>query len=261
MSTYATTDVSFSFETHWRPDVYLSDYYSEVQNDEQATIRFLAEAAKRIGDVPRLLEFGCGPTVHHLFPFAARAGEIHVADYLDSNLDAVRHWVNGRNDAHDWSAFAEYALRCERGRVPSSDEVRDREKLTQRRITSFHLADARRGQPLADGKGDHGYPLVLCCFCPDSITDDLDEWRRCTTNVASLVAPDGWLVLAALRGTTSYRVGGVHFPSAGVTADEIATLLRNTGFSRRETTIETADAGDDSDHGFNSVILAASRRS
>ena len=55
--------------------------------------------------------------------------------------------------------------------------------------------------------GSRQYPAVLCCFCPDSITDDLDEWRRCTANIASLVAPGGWLVLTALGAAASYRVG------------------------------------------------------
>ena len=56
-----------------RPRRTSRDYYLEVQPDEQATMRFLSEAAALVGDVPLLLEFGCGPTVHHLLPFAGRS--------------------------------------------------------------------------------------------------------------------------------------------------------------------------------------------
>ena len=78
-------------------------------------MRFLAEAAVLVGEVRVLLEFGCGPTVHHLLPFANVARTIHVADYLRANLVAVRRWVDEDDEAWDWSAFAEAALSNELG--------------------------------------------------------------------------------------------------------------------------------------------------
>lgn len=254
----ATATGRATFEDDWCPRAYLTEYYGEVQHDEQVTMRFLAEAAAFVGDVPVLLEFGCGPTVHHLLPFATRAGELHVADYLERNLDAVRGWVEGYDDAWDWTAFVDVALRNELGRPPHDWEVREREAATRERITVFHRADARRRHPLAGRP--RRYPAVLCCFCPDSMTDDIDEWRRCTENVASLVSPGGWLVLTALAGASSYRVGDVEFPSPGVTIDDLAGVLRSAGFSGLGTTIMTADTIDDDDHGFDSVLLAVSRR-
>jgi hypothetical protein len=246
-----------SFDEDWSPEAYLREYYTEVQPDEQATMAFLAEAAALVGDVPLLLEFGCGPTVHHLLPFAGRAGEIHVADYLERNLDAVRSWVEGGLEAWDWAPFTDLALHHELGRPPEAWELREREARARELVTCFLPADARRRQPLGAGRR---YPAVLCCFCPDSITDDLDEWRDCTANVASLVAPGGWLVLTALHEAPSYRVGPAHFPSSGVTADALADVLRESGFSRLGTTIVTAAAADDDDHGFGSVLLSVSRK-
>lgn len=242
----------------WSPDAYLRDYYTCVQPDEQVTMRFLGEAAALVGDVPTLLEFGCGPTVHHLIPFAGRVDRIHVADYLDGNLEAVRRWVSGDPDAWDWTPFTQATLEHELGRQPVAWEVREREARTRERIAAFHLGDARLRQPLASARR---YPAVLCCFCPDSITDDPAEWRYCTENVASLVAPGGWLVLTALHRASSYRVGDVHFPSCGVTVDDVADVLYASGFSRLGTTILTADAHDSGGHGFDSVLLSVSRKS
>lgn len=221
-------------------------------------MRFLVEAAALVGEVPALLEFGCGPTVHHLLPFAPRPDAIHVADYLDRNLAAVRRWVDGRDGAWDWTPFTEVTLRHELGRAPQRWEVREREAATRERVRTFQLADARRPQPLADGS--RRFPAVLCCFCPDSITSERDEWQRCTEHVASLVAPGGWFVLTALGGASEYRVGGRCFPSPRIDADDIAGVLRDAGFSRLGTTITTADTGDDADHGFDTVLLAVSRK-
>jgi NNMT/PNMT/TEMT family len=246
-----------SFDVDWSPEAYLGNYYLEVQPDEQATMLFLSEAAAFVGAVPTMLEFGCGPTAHHLFPFAGRVGEIHVADYLESNLAAVRRWMHGAAGAWDWTPFTEVALRNELGRAPDIREVCEREALTRERVTAFHIADARRSHPLESARR---YPLVVCCFCTDSITDDIIEWAECTAHVGSLVAPGGWLVLTALHAASSYRVDDAHFPSCRVTADDVAAVLGESGFSRLGTTIVTSDATDIDGHGFDSVLLAVSRK-
>jgi hypothetical protein len=250
-----------SFDTGWHPSHYLEQYYSAVENDERATIAFLVEATARVGHVSDLLEFGCGPTVHHLFPFADRVDEIHVADYLPSNLDAVRRWVSRQPGAHDWSAFARYSLRCELGRVPTRVEIESREDRTRQRITGFVHADARNPVPIVDERARPRYGAVLCCFCPDSITANRDEWRRCMLNIASLVALNGWLVLAALRATDAYRVGDVRFPSAGVTEHDVAAVLAEAGYPARTTTVTVAQAPDDRGYGFSAITLAMGRRS
>jgi hypothetical protein len=250
-----------SFDSAWQPSRYLQEYYSAVENDERATIAFLVDAADRLGAASELLEFGCGPTVHHLFPFVHRVAEIHVADYLPSNLDAVRRWVTRQPGTHDWSAFAACALRCELGRTPTRIEIESRENLTRQRITGFFHADARCPTPIVGERGRQRYGAVLCCFCPDSITADRDEWRRCMLNIASLVAPQGWLVVAALRATEAYRVGDVRFPSAGVTEHDVAAVFAEAGYPAATTTVTVAQAPDDRGFGFSAITLAMGRRS
>ena len=260
MPSQSVASANASFEDDWRPEQYLASYYRSVQPDEQATMRFLVRAASMIGSVPMMLEFGCGPTVHHLFPFARSAHMIHVADYLECNLDAVADWMTGAPDCHDWSSFVSFTLRDEGGLEPTADEVDERVRLTRNRIVSRHLADARYVRPLGHANPHRGYPLVLCCFCPDSITDEIDEWRRCMRNIVSLVEPGGWFVFTALRNAAAYRVGDSMFPSAGVTEFDVAEVLRSEGFSRGDLSIEVADVVDEKNHGFSSVIFAIGRR-
>src|SRR5262245_2485025 len=116
MSPTLICEANASFEHDWSPAAYLADYYTAVQPDEQATMRFLVEAAALVGDCAGLLEFGCGPTVHHLLPFVPRAQEIHVVDFLDRNLDAVRAWIDGDDGAWDWTPFTALTLELELGR-------------------------------------------------------------------------------------------------------------------------------------------------
>lgn len=258
MSATTACETYASFEDHWSPDEYLADYYTDVQPDEEVTMRFLVEAAALVGDTPRLLEFGCGPTVHHLLPFVPRAAEIHVVDYLERNLDAVRRWVDGRDGAWEWTPFTRFTLSHELGRPPGDREVHEREATARERVVSLGRADARRSQPLASGP--RRFPVVLCCFCPDSITADLEEWRRCTSHVASLVAPGGWFVLTALGGADSYRVAHRRYPSPDVSVDDVADVLQAAGFCRLGTTVTSTSTSDADDHGFDRVILAVARK-
>ena len=136
------------------PEAYLADYYTVVQPDEIVTMSFLVEAAAVVGDVPELLEFGCGPTVHHLLPFAARAAQIDVVDFLDQNLHAVRRWVDGADGDMGLHAVDEV-----HGGMPSSGASRpgtrcaSAKATTRERIRSLGLADVRRPQPLRRDPG------------------------------------------------------------------------------------------------------------
>jgi hypothetical protein len=135
--------------------------------------------------------------------------------------------------------------------------VRQLEDAVRWRITTMMRADAARFPPIVDGRR---YPAVLCCFCPDSITDDLAEWERYTHNVASLVDDGGWFVLTALAGARAYRVGGYEFPSPRLDADHVYRALRGAGFAPRATTVVSAAVADPDWHGFDSVLFAIARR-
>lgn len=101
-----------SFETEWSPAQYLADYYSAVDADEQATIAFFAQAARRMPQDEPALVFGVGPTLHHVFAIAERASEIHLGGYLRCNLDEISRWMNGEEGAHDRQPFVRHTLQC-----------------------------------------------------------------------------------------------------------------------------------------------------
>jgi hypothetical protein len=244
----------------WSADDYLQEYYGSVQPDERATLRFLCEVAQTLPPTSTLLEFGCGPTVHHLFAFAERCAEIHLADFVPANLDAVRHWQARGSGAHDWSAFAGYVLECELGRRPTDFEVAAREATTRRRIRRYLTGDARRDQPLSGESQSVRYPGVLCCFCPDSITDDRAQWRRYVRNICSLVAPGGWIVLTALGHTDSYRVLSRRYPSPCLGTQDVRESLSLAGFDADDIVVKSACVDDDDGHGFSEVILTVATR-
>lgn len=242
----------------WRSGAYLRDYYLSVEPDELATAAFLVQTFRSIGDVDLLLEFGCGPTLHHIFPAVPYAGEIHMADYLAENLDAVQRWLSRQPDAHDWTAFVRHVLRCEGLENPTSAEVERREGITRRKITGLLRGDASREDPLGkDGRGR--YAVVLTCYCADSATRSKAVWSRYMRNIASLVAPGGSLILAALRDATYYRVGDFHFPSAAVDEHDLRAVLERD-FLPESVSMEMHTVTAYEPQGFTGILLASATK-
>lgn len=255
----ADDDIDYaSFDADWEPRQYLRDYYAFVEPDERATIAFFVEALGLADPDEPILLFGVGPTLHHVFPTAVRASEIHLADYLSTNLDEIERWVAGATDAHDWRPFIDYTLRCEGLDAPTPGDVDARAALTRSKITALLEGDARSPRPLA-GRGGAPYGTVISAYCADSATADLATWQTYLSHIAGLVRPGGLFITAALRHSTGYAVGDKTFPSAHVDEADLREALR-AGFDVDNGVIEVCDIPAHRSQGYTSIILARLHR-
>jgi hypothetical protein len=240
-----------SFDTDWVPRDYLADYYRVVEPDERETIAFFVDAISDAEPGWPVLFFGTGPTLHHVFLAAPVASEIHLADYLQANLDEIERWRARDPTAHDWRAFVRYTLQCEGLAEPSDEDVARREELTRSKITRLLQVDARRPVPL-----DQPYATVVSAYCADSATDDRGTWETLMANITALVGPGGLFLTAALRRCRSYVVGDKRFPSANVDEHDMRHVL-GPGFSPR---VQVRELQGHEAQGYSSVVLARARR-
>ncbi len=214
-----------SFENDWQPREYLAEYYSAVQPDERRTIAFFVDAMRDADPNEPVLVFGVGPTLHHVFLAAGKSSEIHLGDYLATNLERDRHWIERDREAHDWRPFVRYTLQCEGLPAPTRDDVA--------RARGAHAGQASRsccrstcGAPIRCGRPDiRPYATVISAYCADSATADRQTWETYMGRIAALVRPGGTLLTAALRRSHGYRVGGKTFPSANVDEDDLRAVL------------------------------------
>ncbi len=236
----------------WSPQDYLRDYYTLVEPDEIETIRFIAEAARRLTDPSPVLVFGCGPTLHHVFPVAPYASEIHLADYLPGNLEEIMAWINRRGPFHDWRPFVRYCLRCEGMAAPTDADIAAREDMVRDKITRCSQADAGDDDSLGP-LCRAAYRVVVSCYCADSATGDKAVWNRYMTNITSMVGRRGFFVTAALRTAAYYRVGERFFPSAAVDERDLRTILdRELG---EDVVVETRVVPEHEALGYTGVLL------
>ena len=240
----------------WDAARYLAQYYSRVEADEVATLDFIAQTCGRITTPGRALVFGVGPTVHHLLPLAPHVRELHVADYLESNLDQVRRWLRRDDRAHDWRAFVRHVLAQEGVPCANARQLDAREQLVRDRVTRCLRGDAGLESPLST-PDPMRYDVVLSCYCAESATGDRAVWRRYVGNILRLLAPGGLFITAALRRCKAYRVGAQTFACADIDEHDLAAALFRQGIHPGRLQIEVQRVGLADRLGYDSIILAA----
>ena len=248
-----TESVEYSDYSEWLPEDYLTEYYSELMPDEQFAMEFLADWAGKTPYAPTALEFGCGPTVHHLFPIAKAAGEIHMAEYLASNRQAVQDWIDRKPNAHNWDEFAKETLRLHGVDAPTTQEIAQVQDEARRRITAILPGDAFDQDPLGPERRG-SYPLVMSHYCAEAASTDIGKWYDSMRNILSLVAPGGVVFLSACGAANYYCVGGRNFPCAGVTPNDTLKSLVDNGFGDIDIRVRLVPAH--TEQGYSSVIFA-----
>jgi hypothetical protein len=250
----AKRGVYASFDTEWEPGAYLKEYYSEIEAEERETIAFFVDAMKDADGTQPALVFGVGPTLHHVFLAAEKVSEIHLGEYLPANLQEIERWLGRDPEAHDWRRFVEYTLECEGLDRPAPEEITFREEMTRARITNLLHVDLRLENPLG-GESPRQYATVISAYCADSATGDKAEWATYMQRIAGLVRPGGMLLVAALRRSRGYVVGGKTFPSADVDEADLQAVLEPR-FGRGNLRIQACKLMGAAPKGYSGIVLA-----
>ncbi|RYX81924.1 hypothetical protein EON83_22035 [bacterium] len=250
----APANASVSDYSQWQPEEYLTEYYGEVQPDEHFAVEFLVETVARLKPVSVALEFGCGPTIHHALALANLVGELHMADYLESNRAEVEKWRRKDEGAFNWDHFGVETLQLEGNAHPTQEQVAEREELLREKITQVVPCDAFSSEPLGEGN-NRIYPLVASHYCAEACTTDQEEWRACMRNISSLVETGGTLIISVCGAASAYAVGDRYFPCAGVDEKDVLACLLEIGFT--DIDLRVRQVPSQSEQGFSSVVFAS----
>lgn len=251
-------EVQYSKYTDWDPQKYLSDYYSTVMSDERFCLEFLVDSLHRMSSVSVALDFGSGPIASHLLPLVTKCEEIHISEYLESNLMELKKWLSADAQAHDWRSFTLEVLRLEGLTNPTESEAQLREDNLRRRVTQVLLGDAREPNPLGVEKHNF-YPLVTAHYCAEGISLNKEEWQTYMANIMSMVQPQGILIISACGSGTFYRVGDLYFPSTKLEPHDIVDCFWDNGFV--DVDLRIRQLPDYSEQGFFYTIFACGVKS
>lgn len=245
----------------WDPAEYLRQYYSTpLTRDDAANTRFAADCLGSAGRrFATALEFGCGPTVHHVLPLAPYVDHVTLADFLPSNLAQVRAWLAEAPEAFDWDLCLDGMLALELDGSPSAAAraLPARKQRLRSIVRELVHGDILRPSPLGS---DARYDLVASYYCLEALGLDLDGWSRCLGRLGALVAPEGALLLGSVRRASEYTVLGRSFAVTPVDEDDFARELPRHGFVPGSLRIEVAAVPEFATEGFDSVCCVFARK-
>ncbi len=258
-SYYAHTALVDSAFAPFDPRAYLNEYYSHVGNENQSLLRFLDEAYTRIFteiDAAKILEFGGGPTIYQLISAARYPVSIDFSEYLDANLKEVQLWLQDAPGQFHWDSFIRYVLDRE-GAHSHPSAIAQRQQHIRNKIERLLYCDAKDPDPLGSAFLSP-YDIVSVNFVLESITTEMAEWDVFADHVAPLVRPNGYLLMCAIMGASSYRVGKLYFPAVPISPEIIETKLKQQGFSIMLTQAITAEHKDE--QGYDGIFMVLARK-
>ena len=243
------------YETEWSPADYLKEYYSDgITGEDAATVLFVIEFLReKAQKFDRMVEFGCGPTIHNVSPFLPYVGRVYMAEFLASNRKEVGKVLQG--EGHDWSVYLSQILAFE-GKT-SEAEIEARMQMFRAKIAGLLPCNALKRNPLGNQRT---FPLVSSFFCLECIQQEKEVWRQAMRNLSSLVAPGGWLILSALRNADRYMVCGREFPATHINEKDMLGALIACGFNPKTINVKVCPCDERAEEGFSSIVVASAQK-
>lgn len=233
----------------FNPYDYLKEYYTKIGDENSALLRFFHKKYKKIKPKKSLLEFGGGPTIYQLISASSKVKEIVFSEYVKSNREEVKKWVNNAPDSFNWNDYFKFVLRLENKEINEKNLQNIKQRL-RNKFKEIIKCDAYKQNPLYPKK----YPLfdiVSICFVPESATDNSENYKLFMKNISNLLRTKGVLVMALLKNAKFYQVGKSKFPAYPVDEERVKNVLENLGFYQID--IESIDS--EHEQGYEGMIF------
>ena len=203
------------------------------------------------------MDFGAGPVIHRLFSFVPYVNKIYIAEYLPESLAEIKRWKKSHIKSRNWDFYIKKILSIENKTVTQNIIIKRREQL-KNKIFKLLIGDAFRKKPL---RRDYQFPLVTSFYCVDAITDSKKVWFKLMENLSSLVSPNGWLIISALRNTDHSFLGNKKMINVKLNERDMKLALSKLGFEDSTIDIKVINAKMWSDFGVTSVMIAKAQKS
>ena len=210
------------YEEYFVPENYLSNYYADGPNIEMEFILSFIVRKRFELNLKDLLvmEFGGGPSLYGVAAMTPFAKEIHFADYLPNNLNAVKNWIENAPGTFDWSPFIKMTLQKENVSY-AADDILHRANSMKKKITHLLKCNALEKEPVNNSALK--YDLISALYCTDIITKKLDGWFEIIQNISSMIKSGGWLMLGLTQGgeIENRFHNDIEFPSVELSDEDI----------------------------------------
>ena len=222
--------------TDYHTDFNSSAYLANLDNPSNPTnrlflLRCYHEAIQSFSNGLRGLDYGSGPSYFSTISVATKASEIVLSDYTESNLKALRQWLNKDPDAFDWSPYFSHVVQKLEGKA--EEEVEKRQELVREMVKAVVPCDLTQDPPI-EGGYDKTYDVVLSSLCVCSASQTSKDYLQGIAKLGKLVKPGGTLLIYEPEmtkcGQDVYYFGDSSFEYFGATSDFMMKSLKDSGF-------------------------------
>ena len=195
----------------------------------------------------RHLEFGGGPCINNLVFSSPKVNHIVFAEYTESNRQAVKSWIAGDPEAHDWTPFIEVVLELEQGTsdnesATEKDKVKsvlNRANEVKQKTKSVVPCDVTKSPIVQLDKDDVGKPfdVISSSLCLEACVSSEEHYKNAIAELGRLIKPNGYLFMNGVLEQTFYFVGKEKFYTFPLTEKLIKEAMNEAGFE--DTKFET----------------------
>ena len=178
-----------------------------------------------------ILDYGSGPSILGAISAAPVAKEIVLSDFVESNRNAAKNWLQGDSKAFDWTSYFKYVINDLEGL--GSEKVKEREELIRNKVKAVVDCDVNKDPPI-EGEYCREYDVVMCCLVLQCATQTKAEFEAGMKRLAKLVKPGGLLLFVGVIRTAEvgfYMVANKRFRSYGVSHEVAKETMEKAGFS------------------------------
>lgn len=226
---------------------YYEHNYATLRSDDRWIIekmgRFFANSDRRLAGTRNGVDVGSGTNLYPMMSMLPWCESVTLFERASSNIDWLNREISGYSEAWDpfWETLVESG-----GSVYSAIEPRRRvaECAHVEKGNVFHLPSAQ-------------WDIGTMFFVAESITCRRSEFKRAVALFVGSLRRFAPFVIAFMKGSMGYPVGGQKFPAVRVDESDISRTLRNLAHD-----VEIAPIGKGVEplrHGYDGMILAMGR--
>lgn len=256
---------------HFNPTSYLKQYFSIIDRESEILLAFLAKVQSE-HDLSNttILDFGCEPTIYAIISSSRTCSEIHMSDYIESNLEQIEWWLKNNERAFNWDRFIQRSLELETvlqsenagntNPTPVSQlDIEVRKATIRKKITKLIHGDARKHKPIGV-EGTNRYDVLVIAFCLEAVAKDALEWQQLLYNVSTMLKSGGLLIISTLTESTAYRIDEQYFATSYISKQAFVNALLNVGYVESSIEIAEVDATNPDTNFYTGAILATARK-
>ncbi|XP_063292350.1 nicotinamide N-methyltransferase-like [Pelobates fuscus] len=224
------SEKSPEYENDFDARKYLDTFYAldpeapEIDKESQFLLKFIEHlVASGYLQGESLIEIGSGPSIHHILPASNSFKKIYLTDYNQGNLNEIEKWLQGKEDAFDWSPYMKYVCDLE-GNSTTPEEKAEKIK----KCVSVLKSDVTKANPLEPNSLPPADCVIIagCLICACKTVEDFKSGLK---NTVSLMRSGGYLTLIDYMGASYYVVGKEKFPLLSINEDLVKQAIIEAG--------------------------------